>query len=241
MKLHITILEDNAVHQQLLQSAIKDAAEKIKIPVGLFTVSSGLDINEETVMQTDLFFLDVETPHRTGIETAQFIRTVSKDVPIVFTTNFEHYALNGYEVHAFQFLLKPVSVKNCIPCLENAMAYVKQREQGSLKIKQSKGLRILPYHDIQYVEANNHTCKIVCDGEELPVRKNLSDIAKELPEKMFQQCHRSFLININRITALNAKELILDNKTAIPVGEFYFAAIEKAFSDRLLSEGGQWS
>ncbi|WNX86329.1 LytTR family DNA-binding domain-containing protein [Agathobaculum sp. NTUH-O15-33] len=241
MKLNITILEDNEAQKQHLQWVIENAAKKIKIAVRLFAVSSGLDISGESVVQTDLFFLDVETPHRSGIETAQFIRTVSKDVPIVFTTNFKDYAVNGYEVHAFQFLLKPVTEADCIPCLENAIAYVKLREQGSLKIKQSKEWHIVSYGEILYAEAGNHSCKIVYDGGDLSFRKNISDLAKELPQRIFIQCHRSYLVNIDRIRVLNAKELILDNQAKIPVSESYFAAIEKAFADKLIAEGGLWS
>ena len=240
MKLDITILEDDEAQKQHLWRVIECAANEIKVPVSLFAVSSGLDIGGENVMKTDLFFLDVETPHRTGIETAKLIRSVSQYVPIVFTTNFKDYAVNGYEVHAFQFLLKPVKVMDCIPCLENAMAYVNLREQRSLIIKQTKERRILPYVDILYVEASNHICKIVFDGGELTYRKKLSDLRNELPNTVFIQCQRSFLVNVNRIKVLHTKKLILDNKATIPVSESYHSAVTQALTDKLIVEGGRW-
>lgn len=240
MKLNISILEDQKVQEQLLLRTIECAAKEIDVLVSLLAVSSGLDIIEETVMQTDLFFLDVETPHRTGIDTAKFIRSVSKDVPIVFTTNFKDYAVKGYEVHAFQFLLKPVKIADCIACLKSAMTYARLHEQESLKIMQSKECRILLYRDILYVEASNHVCNIFYDNGVISYRKNISVLRDELPSKQFIQCHRSFLINLDRVRVLKSKMLILDNGKIIPVSDTYYSTLEQLFAQKLLEDGGRW-
>ncbi|MGU7966026.1 LytR/AlgR family response regulator transcription factor [Streptococcus suis] len=105
----IAIVEDQKIEQERLSNYIKTYCQKAGIAVEISCFNDGLHITSDYQKQFDLIYLDVEMEIMDGMTTAQKIRSVDKDVLIVFVTNHSHVAIQGYSVEAIDFLLKPLS------------------------------------------------------------------------------------------------------------------------------------
>jgi len=178
----------------------------------------------------DLIFLDIEMPGQLG---TQFIRELTHRPLIIFTTAYHQYAVEGFELNAVDYLLKPISKERL------ATAVRKVEEIMSIRIKQTseqehivvnveyKKTKIF-LHEISYIEGLKDYVKIYLVDRDSPLltRSNLRGMEKILPITEFLRIHNSFIVNKKRIEQASQSRLILP-ETALPVGKKYIKNIEK--------------
>ncbi len=178
----------------------------------------------------DLIFLDIEMPGQLG---TQFIRELTHRPLIIFTTAYHQYAVEGFELNAVDYLLKPISKERL------ATAVRKVEEIMSIRIKQTseqehivvnveyKKTKIF-LHEISYIEGLKDYVKIYLVDRDSPLltRSNLRGMEKILPITEFLRIHNSFIVNKKRIEQAFQSRLILP-ETALPVGKKYIKNIEK--------------
>lgn len=235
MVLQVLVLEDNEWELKLCKETIEQAAQQHNMSVHVTGCVSGADVTDERIISTDIFFLDIETPDRSGIETAQHIRTIAEDVPIVFVTNHVQYQMAGYAVHAYHYLLKPLGQEDCAKCLEHAARYARLREGAKLVISQRGKQMILSFADILYVEAMDHECRIVHNRGEVACRMTMHELLQKLPQDSFMQCHRSYLVNVDYVSKVLGTEMILKRDIKVPVSRLYREKIQNAAIKRMES------
>ncbi|MCQ5130927.1 LytTR family DNA-binding domain-containing protein [Butyricicoccus faecihominis] len=235
MVLQVVVLEDNEWELKMCKETIEQAAQNKNINVHVTGCVSGADVTDERIIDTDIFFLDIETPDRSGIETAKQIRTISEDVPIVFVTNHGQYQMAGYSVHAYHYLLKPLKEGDCVKCLEHAERYARLREDAKLVIAQRGKQIILSYADILFVEAMDHECRIVHNRGEVTCRMTMYELLQKLPQESFMQCHRSYLVNVDYVSKVLGAEMILKKDIKVPVSRLYRDKIQRATIERMES------
>ena len=178
-------------------------------------------------MQPDLVFLDIRMPDISGINMAQ---ALEKEMLIIFTTAHREYAVEGFELDAVDYLLKPFRFERFL----KAYAKAEERFLSSLKkndSEQAPGGKIisfrynyqhvqLPLHSILHIEAFDNCIKIVTpDKIYMPVM-TMKAIQHLLPETEFIRVHKSFIIAVSKIKSFNSKEIITNWKK-IPVGRSY--------------------
>jgi len=169
--------------------------------------------------EVQLVFLDIEMPAISGID---FKKQFLQDIPVIFTTAFSEYALEGFEVNAVDYLLKPFSFERFYKAVEKAQLLLhKDSRQQYLTIRVDHSFTKIALTDIKYIEALDDYIKLVTITQKpLLVRMPLKNILEQLPLENFVRIHRSYVVAVNKIKSYSTKYVQIDD-LALPVGSSY--------------------
>ncbi len=151
----------------------------------------------------DIIFLDISMPKFDGLAFSRVINTLKTKPFLVFITAYSEYAIDAFEVAAFDYILKPYSetrITDTLQRLENSTAT--KRNNGKLTIKRNCKLCVLSIDDIYYCEVHEHEVYIYTRDEHYIVSSSISDFYKKLPHDNFFRCHRSYIVNLDKITEI---------------------------------------
>jgi DNA-binding LytR/AlgR family response regulator len=228
MILNCWIVDDEPLAVSLLESYVN------KVP---FLKLTGKYSNALSAMQNianekvDVLFLDIQMPEVNGMD---FAYTISLHTRVIFTTAFSEYAVEGYRVNALDYLLKPFSFEEFVAAAKKAYHWFeivqqkpipeidKERDKVGIFVKSEyKYLHIL-YENILYIEGLKDYVKIFTLDSLKPILSlmSLKQLEEDLPFGNFVRVHRSYIINIDKISSINKNRIIIDKKQ-IPIGETY--------------------
>lgn len=178
----------------------------------------------------DLLFLDIQMPVKNGIE---FYKMLENGPMVIFTTAYSEYAVEGFNVNATDYLLKPFSSGRFMQALEkarNEWSFRKnQSAQSHLMIRADYKLHRIPYEDILYIEGLDDYIQIYqVNRPKIVARFSMKNIMEQLPGNLFIRVHRSFIVPLKRINSVQYKSLQIGDMT-IPIGETYKEEIQKHF------------
>ncbi|MBP1163127.1 MULTISPECIES: LytR/AlgR family response regulator transcription factor [unclassified Chryseobacterium] len=166
----------------------------------------------------DLMFLDIQMPHLNGID---FLKSLPQKPKTIFTTAYRDFAIEGFELEAVDYLLKPITFERFFKAVERLLRNTVDHKEDFILIKTEGMHRKLFLSEIVYFESQGNDIKIVLTNQESCISKSkITDLEKTLSGKGFVRIHRSFIVNIAFVTAFNNNELIV-NKYQIPVGRSY--------------------
>ena len=213
----IAICDDNALQRELLaeilQAFYRRSCEKLDIMEYDCGEAVIMDVEEEE-WEVDLLFLDIQMPGINGIETARRLRELECSTKIVFLTATADYALEGYDVQASGYLVKPVDQRKLCDLLQHIF-WKTQRKR--IEIKCGRQYRYPCCGDILYIESTNHRATIyLSDGSSINTIEKLSTLKERLDDPHFLQCHQSYLVNMQYIADI-FKNVILQNGKEIPI------------------------
>ncbi len=180
----------------------------------------------------DVLFLDINMPSLSGIE---FYKKAPKNVMVIFTTAYSEYAVEGFNLSAIDFLLKPFSYDRFLAAAEKAKEYYNYLHRADNAAPQYIFLRVdysmvkIALADITYIEGLDNYIKIhLSNGKNILVRMSMKGIAEKLPATEFVRVHRSFIVPLNKVLSVRNKIIHLD-KAEIPVGTNYVDEVTKLF------------
>lgn len=177
---------------------------------------------------TDLAFLDINMPVLSGIS---FINTLKNAPLVVFTTAYQEYAVNAFDLAAVDYLLKPFSLERFIVAVdkvkEKLNPAVKEDETKSLFIRSEGNIYQLTYGDCLYIEAQGNYTKVVTNGATYLTKMPFSTFTDTLPAGIFLRVHRSFVVNKNKISHLSGGRIFVGTYE-IPVAASYRQDLFKA-------------
>ena len=163
----------------------------------------------------DVVFLDIMMEPMDGLTLAREIRTYDSRVAIVFLTAYAQYAPAGYEVRAFRYLLKPITVESVSTVMQELRKDFHQNQKLLLKTAECGFL--LSTEDIHYLEVNNKDCTIYYQQDALVIQKSLEDLENELPADIFFRVHRKYVINLAHVREFDESHLTLDCGKTLPI------------------------
>ncbi|MCF2874744.1 MULTISPECIES: LytR/AlgR family response regulator transcription factor [unclassified Tenacibaculum] len=164
----------------------------------------------------DLLFLDINMPQLSGIS---FYKSLKNPPKVIFTTAYSEYALDGFEVDAIDYLLKPFSFDRFL----KAVSKVKNLRNNSIQhiiIKSEKKLHQIKVNDIYYIEGLGDYIKVHLKDTFLITYKTLKKITDLLPKSNFVQVHKSYIINKNKLDYIEGNLAVINSKN-IPLGQKY--------------------
>lgn len=209
MILSVVICEDEEVHRKILRTYLSKILDKDKYR--LIEFSSGEEILKNYPEHIDILLLDVQMKNINGLETARKIRKFDTNVNIIFTTAIIDFMQQGYEVKAFRYLLKPIKYdefsKHILECIEE----VKEKNINYLAFKDIDLNEItrIPTSSILYMETDSRVVLIHTDNKIYKVNSTLNKLEKDLNNSDFYRCHRSYLININKVKNIKQNSLVI--------------------------------
>lgn len=177
-----------------------------------------------------LIFLDIQMPDFTGVE---FARTLNEDCKVIFTTAYDKYALEGFQLHALDYLLKPISFEVFL----NAAKYAKQHfdilktvspnspiemDEKFLFIKADYQIQRVEYNDILYIEGLKDYVKLYTESASKPFvfHATMKSLEEKLPIDLFMRIHRSYIVSLNKIKIIE-RDRILFGQVRIPISKQY--------------------
>lgn len=184
-------------------------------------------------LEPDIVFADIEMPGINGIE---MVKSLGKTVPApVFITSHPEFALDGYELQVFDYLLKPVSSERFRKCVlrlkeffqlrNDASAFTHEQESNFIIIKQGYDKYRLSLNEIMYLEAMKDYTKIVTASKKYLVLETFSNMHTKLPTEKFVRIHRSFIVNKNRVDSVQKNKINIQSEE-LPVGKLYKNALD---------------
>ena len=215
--------------EELFRIEFKSVLDKVLINAeyDIDTFSGGSSLYEAFLKNPfDLVFLDIEMPGIDGITLAKRLRAVSENVQIVFLTSHIEYALEGYEVNALRYLVKPVDMNK----LSEVLKYIQDKKNNSrqIMIKQEGEDIVIDISDIIYMESMDKNIRIVTSKSEYITRYNISDYEEELKNSGFLRIHRGYLISLSKVKKIVKNDVVMDGDISLPVSRSNIKTLKDA-------------
>ena len=187
----------------------------------------------------DLMFVDINMPDLNGME---FVKSLSKKPQVVFTTAYSEYAAEGFKVDALDYLLKPIGYPDFLKAANKAKEWFELRNKPSkeelktdtdfLFIKSEYKIVRIKFNDIKYIEGMREYVRIfVENGKPLMTLLSMKSLQAQLPENKFMRVHRSYMVNLDKITTIERQRIIFDGDVYIPVSDQYKDAFQQYIQD----------
>jgi DNA-binding LytR/AlgR family response regulator len=186
----------------------------------------------------DLLFMDIQMPQILGTD---FIRTLKKAPKVIFTTAHQKFALEGFDLDAVDYLLKPLSFERFLKAV-NKVTEVLSNEDSTpakndlqekknipdtyLSFRSDRRMVKVTLHDILYIESLKEYIKVVTPGKNIITRQSISSIEEMLPKDLFIRIHRSYIIALSKVEWYT-NELVWVAKQELPISRMYrLAAVQ---------------
>lgn len=189
---------------------------------------NAIDANEILQKEKiDLLFLDIQMPQMTGIE---LVKSLSNPPKLVFTTAYEEYAVDGFELNAVDYLMKPIAFDrfmkavNKVKDLNSGNGSNTAQDDDFFFVKADKKLIKIHFNEILYIEGLKDYVIIKKESGRVIALQTMKSLESKLPSNIFMRVHRSYIININKIKAVigNAIEIVESGQAKhIPIGKNY--------------------
>lgn len=235
----ILIVDDEPLAHKILENYAKQL-DYINIVGSCYDGISAVNfLNNHSV---EAILLDIQMPDLTGMELLESIKPSS--VKIIFTTAYTEYALESFNYeNVIDYLHKPIRIARFIKSMERLKTQLslenaynempvdkdnsKKNHRGFLVMKDNKIYHKINLEDICYLESYGNYVKIYEDNAKFKMfRSTLKDMEFQLPEDIFLRVHKTYIINLDKVKALQGNLIILDTKK-IPVGKSYTVAVKK--------------
>lgn len=226
----IAICEDEKEQQDLLKTHINQIFKDLPINYSLYTFNSGEELLKNYPKNIDIFLIDIQLNEINGMDTARKIRETDNKAEIIFITSLIEYALEGYEVRAYRYLIKPVKyddlkthILNCIKEIDIKNKHIIIKKQGN-RIK-------LDISEITYIEVQKENITIHTLNKTYETKGTMNNIEKEINCSRFYRCHKSFLVNLEHIKSIKQYIAVLENSEEVPISRYRFKDTKDRFFD----------
>ncbi len=175
----------------------------------------------------DLLFIDISMPDISGIDV---VRSLKRRPMVVFTTAFRHFAFEGYELEALDYILKPVAFERFQKAVRKAVQSDTLRRSaldGSFYVYSEYRLVKIDTGEILYIQSLNDYIRFhFRSGKPVLTLMPLKKVLEKLPEGRFMRVHKSYIVAVNQVRELSNRKLMLESGVEIPVGESFSAGVK---------------
>ncbi len=178
--------------------------------------------------QIDLLFVDINMPELNGMD---FVKTLDKNILVIFTTAYSEYAVEGFRVNAIDYLLKPIGYSDFLEAankaasafqLKNGPAETISVNEEYLFVKSEYRIVRIPYNEIKYIESMREYVRIhLTENKPVMSLMSLKSLEERLPGNQFMRVHRSFIVNLNAVRVIERNRIVFDKDVYIAIGEQY--------------------
>lgn len=198
----------------------------------------------------DLIFLDVQMPKLTGFDVLDLI---GDDVSVIFVTAYDQYAMRAFEVHAVDYLLKPIGKERFEAALERAKSRLGEKPPSAQKladaarppqqflervvVKDGTRVTLIPVAKLDYVEAQDDYVALASQGKKHLKQQTIAGLETSLDPKCFVRIHRSYIVNLERVARIepygkDSRLAILSDGTRLPVSRNGYSRLQSLLDER---------
>lgn len=216
LKINCLIVDDELSSQKVLEHFIQDTDVLCLKAICNNTAEAFKHLQLHN--DIDLLLLDIHMPKQSGLD---FYAALKHPPLVIFTTAYPQYAVEGFEVNAVDYLLKPISYERFLTGI-NKVLQLKDKQDTSdtfIMLKENKSLHKVYFKDILYLEAFGDYVKVVQKEKTIVTHSTFKNIIKNLPEG-FLRIHKSYSINLAHMNLLSGNQINIDTFT-LPIGQTY--------------------
>lgn len=224
------IIEDQPIAKRIIERHIADS-QLLELKGTFSSALNGLTfLNENNI---DIVFLDIEMPLLNGI---QMLKTLKNMPLVIITTAYREYALEGYELNVIDFLLKPISLERFVKAVNKCCEILKLNKRKSIHerkfivVKQDKIFHKINFESIEYIESMGDYAKFFTKNGIFIAHQSIKKLTQELSTHCFIKIHKSYIVNLNAIKAIQGNTVVLVENTILPIGESFRSKIKQMFS-----------
>lgn len=210
--MRVAICEDELIHQQNLLRIINEwsVGKDTNVDIDTFVTAEEFLYQYDSGKAYNIVFFDIHLKGIDGVKAARKLRERDELILIIFLTSRMEYVLQGYEVNAWRYLLKPVHSGDVYASLNKANDVL---EKGCeyFTVKSDNKLYKVPYNSILYMESFGHYITIYTKDKEYQIRMSMSQLESRLP-KEFYRCHRSYIINTTYCKAMEEQQVLISDR-----------------------------
>ncbi|HBF19069.1 MAG TPA: hypothetical protein DDW81_03165 [Cryomorphaceae bacterium] len=237
MEINVVLIDDEEAAVENLSYILQEYCPEVQILATETSLAGGIRCIKRH--KPDLVFLDISMPPEgDGFDLLNAFP--NRDFHVIFITAHEDHSLKAIKKHAFDYILKPVDYQEVVSSIEQFKLWLnrsranEEEHPGTIKLSTSEGVHILKPDQVLYCKANgSYTTVTLSDGGSILVSKTLKTLEDYLPQKGFIRIHRSYIVNMAKVTRLLKRDggaLEVTDGTLIPVSENYREGLQELFS-----------
>lgn len=234
--LNIAIVEDNQQDAERLSEYLERFASETvnRINVGRF--DNAVDFLDKYAPIYDIIFMDIDMPMLSGMDASRRLRRIDKNVALIFVTNLAQYAVDGYEVQAFDFIIKPVSYYSFSIKLKRAIDRLDSSLGVTIDIRTREKLTRISSNEIRYIEIFDHNLIYHTEKEDITAIGTLSEIESALRKTGFFRCSRCYLVNLKYVMGVHGTSVNVGGEE-IQISSSRRKELMKVLADYLSGKG----
>lgn len=211
--------------EELARSLLKTYIAKVNFLELVADFENPLDaIKVLKEKKIDLLLLDIQMPEIKGTD---FAKMIPPGTQVIFTTAYSEYALEGFELNAIDYLLKPITFERFLKAVNKIKTDANPvATEDSIVVKSGYDLHKIKFDSILYIESDSEYVIYHTPQGKIMSNQSLSALEKKLPVQSFMRVHRSYIVNKAKVNALKGRDLLIE-KAIIPVSASYYELVKK--------------
>jgi two-component system, LytTR family, response regulator len=222
MQLKCIAIDDEPLALELIQEFVSRFPQ-LKMMHTFDDAISAVELLRNT--KVDLLFIDINMPDITGID---LVRSLEERPLIIFTTAHKQFAIEGFELDAVDYLLKPINFERFSRAVNKAIDYHKykntiaQEDNDCLFVHAEYRLVKIPLNDIEYIESLEDYIKIhLINAKPVLTLMSMKKVLEKLPAEKFQRIHRSYIVSVAKVRSIQNRKVQLASATELPISDSY--------------------
>jgi len=222
MQLKCVAIDDEPLALDLIQEFVSRFPQ-LKMMHTFDDAISAVELLRNT--KVDLLFIDINMPDITGID---LVRSLQERPLIIFTTAHKQFAIEGFELDAVDYLLKPINFERFSRAVNKAVDYYKyrntvaQEDNDCLFVHAEYRLVKIPLGDIEYIESLEDYIKIhLANAKPVLTLMSMKKVLEKLPAEKFQRIHRSYIVSVAKVKSIQNRKVQLASATELPISDSY--------------------
>lgn len=237
MKIKCLIVDDEQYARKLLEGYVSKIPDLDLAGLCKNSMEAMQQLNQQRI---DLIFLDIQMPDLTGID---FLKTLTNKPLVIFTTAYQEYALDGYELDVIDYMLKPISFERFLKGVNKAIEQLRIKVQvpdpvikttesghepgGSINVKADSKIYKLKYSNILFIEGLKEYVTFYTPQRKYIVLESLKRLEQTLPGRQFLRIHKSYIINTTKVESLYGN-MIEIGEHQLPIGKSYAEQVKSS-------------
>lgn len=219
------VVDDEPIAREILENHLN----KIEAVTVVATCKNAIEaFNQLNSNSVDLIFLDINMPEISGLS---FAKSINTNIKVIFTTAYREYAIDGFNLQAVDYLLKPISFERLLQAVNKYLgenpseiiidsSEILQDKCDFIFVRADRKMVKINFSEISYIESLSDYIKINLTNKTIVTRETITNIEAKLPQKDFLRIHRSYIVSISKIDSFT-NEFIEIKKNALPISRSY--------------------
>lgn len=213
----VATCDDELIYCEQVEEFVIKLAGTLGIDIQCDKYLSGFELLQNNINKYQIIFLDIDMRDENGIQIAEMIRKKNQKVEIIFLTALVQYAVDGYKVRAYRFLIKPLKYEDFVFQVKELFMCLNKYEKSTLVMIKEGQKYVVKINDIMYIEVMNHDLTYYCTNNLFTAGGAMKKVQSDLKDYYFIRIHNSYLINMKYIKEVKSQSVIMKDGRQIPV------------------------